>query len=160
MHVSLSGNVRENALWLPRLGFEFATLEENDAFSYYGRGPMENYCDMHAHTTTSFYESTAKAEYVPYIKPQEHGNHTACKLLGQKNGLYFVADDVFEINVSQYTPQALTKATHWDDLESNHAVNIRIDYKASGVGSNSCGPELLEKYRLAEKEIKFGFTLN
>ena len=41
----------------------------------------------------------------------------------------------------------------------NHAVNIRIDYKASGVGSNSHGPELLEKYRLAEKEIEFGFWM-
>ena len=160
MHVELLGNVRESALWLPRLGFEFTTLEENEGFSYFGRGPLENYCDMHAHTTTGLFESTARAEYVPYIKPQEHGNHTACKFLEQKNGLYFEADDVFEINVSQYTAQALTNATHWDDLKSNHAVNIRIDYKDSGVGSNSCGPELLEKYRLAEKEIKFGFTIN
>lgn len=95
MHIQLDGNVRENATWLPRLGFEFVTLEENDAFSYYGRGPLENYCDMHAHTTTSLFESTAKAEYVPYIKPQEHGNHTACKFLNQKNGLYFEADNVF-----------------------------------------------------------------
>lgn len=160
MHVSLSGKVRDSALWLPRLGFEFTTPEENDVFSYYGRGPMENYCDMHAHATMSLFESTAKAEYVPYIKPQEHGNHTACKFLNQKNGLYFEADDVFEINVSQYTSQAITNAAHWDELKTNHAVNIRIDYKASGVGSNSCGPELLGKYRLEEKEIKFGFSIN
>lgn len=159
MHVSLSGNVRENAVWLPRLGFEFATPEEKEAFTYYGRGPLENYCDMHAHTTTGWFESTAKKEYVPYMKPQEHGNHTACKFLKQKNGLCFEADDVFEINVSQYTSQALTNATHWDDLETNHAVNIRIDYKDSGVGSNSCGPELLDRYRLSEKEITFGFMV-
>lgn len=159
MHVGLEGNVRENARWLPRLGFEFTTLEENEAFSYYGKGPMENYCDMNMHVTTGLFESTAAAEYVPYIMPQEHGNHTACKFLEQKNGLHFEADDVFEINVSQYTSQALTQATHWDELETNHAVNIRIDYKNSGVGSNSCGPELIRKYRLAEKEIKFGFTV-
>lgn len=157
MHVQLSGDVREKCVWLQRLGFEFVTPEENDAFRYYGRGPLENYCDMHAHTTTGFFESTAKAEYVPYIMPQEHGNHTACKLLQQKNGLNFEADSVFEINVSEYTTQALAKATHWDELESNHAVNIRIDYKDSGVGSNSCGPSLIEKYRLAEKEIEFGY---
>lgn len=160
MHVQLDGNVRENAVWLPRLGFEFTTPEKNEAFSYYGRGPLENYCDMHAHTTTGLFESTAKAEYVPYIKPQEHGNHTACKFLNQKNGLYFEADDAFEINVSRYTSHAITNATHWDDLESNHAVNIRIDYKDSGIGSHSCGPELAEKYRLAEKEIQFGFIIN
>lgn len=159
MHVGLEGSVRENARWLPRLGFEFTTPEENEAFSYYGKGPMENYCDMNVHVTTGFFESTAKAEYVPYIMPQEHGNHTACKLLNQKNGLCFEADDVFEINVSQYTSHALTKATHWDELELNHAVNIRIDYKNSGVGSNSCGPDLIRKYRLQEKEIVFGFVV-
>lgn len=159
MHVDLKANVRDNAIWLPRLGFEFTTLEKNEVFSYYGRGPLENYCDMYAHTTTGLFESTAKAEYVPYIMPQEHGNHTGCKFLNQKNGLYFEADDVFEINVSQYTSMALTNATHWDELQLNHAVNIRIDYKDSGIGSNSCGPELLEQYRLNEKEIKFGFTV-
>lgn len=157
MHVQLSGNVRENCTWLQRLGFEFVKPEENEAFRYFGRGPMENYCDMHAHTTTEFFESTAKAEYVPYIMPQEHGNHTACKILNQRNGLNFEADSVFEINVSNYTAQALTTAMHWDELETNHAVNIRIDYKDSGVGSNSCGPSLIEKYRLAEKEIEFGY---
>lgn len=157
MHVQLSGNVRENCIWLQRLGFEFITPEENEAFCYFGRGPLENYCDMHAHTTTGFFESTARAEYVPYIMPQEHGNHTACKILNQKNGLNFEADSVFEINVSNYTTQALTTAKHWDELETNHAVNIRIDYKDSGVGSNSCGPSLIEKYRLAEKEIEFGY---
>lgn len=155
----LKGNVRENCIWLPRLGFEFETPEENETFRYYGRGPGENYCDMYAHTTTGYFESTAGAEYVPYIMPQEHGNHTACKIMDQKNGLKFKADTVFEINVSKYTAQALTNAMHWDELESNHAVNIRIDYKVSGIGSNSNGPELLKKYRLSEKEIDFGYWI-
>lgn len=157
MHVKLHGTVRENCVWLPRLGFEFVTPEANNTFRYYGRGPEENYCDMHAHTTTGYFESTAEAEYVPYIMPQEHGNHTACKSLEQKNGLSFKADTEFEINVSKYTVQTLSEAMHWDELETNHAVNIRIDYKVSGVGSNSNGPELLEQYRLSEKEITFGY---
>lgn len=159
VHVELRGKVRENCIWLPRLGFEFTTPEESEAFTYFGRGPMENYCDMHSHTTTGFFESTATAEYVPYMVPQEHGNHTACKIFSQKNGLQIKADTVFELNVSKYTAQALTKAMHWDEIQTNHAINIRIDYKASGVGSNSHGPELLEKYRLAEKEIEFGFWM-
>ena len=46
-----------------------------------------------------------------------------------------------------------------DELEKNGVVNVRIDYKDSGVGSNSCGPDLLEKYRLDEKEIQFGFSV-
>ena len=159
MHIQLNGTIRENCIWLPRLGFEFVTPKENQAFTYYGRGPWENYCDMHYHTTTGFFESTAEAEYVPYTMPQEHGNHTGCKLLNQKNGLHFSADTEFEINVSQYTSLALTRAKHIDELVSNDAVNIRIDYKGSGLGSASCGAELIEKYRLTDKEIAFGYWI-
>ncbi|NCU26645.1 hypothetical protein EOM86_07985, partial [Candidatus Nomurabacteria bacterium] len=53
----------------------------------------------------------------------------------------------------------LTKAIHTDELCEDGSVNFRIDYKVSGVGSNSCGPELLEKYRLQEKDIVFGFGM-
>ena len=114
---------------------------------------------MRLHTTTGWFESDSHKEYVPYIMPQEHGNHANCKALYMTNGLSFETDGVFEINVSDYSSQALTKAEHIDELQVNGVVNIRIDYKNSGVGSNSCGPQLLEKYRFAEKDIKFGFSV-
>ena len=69
----------------------------------------------------------------------------------------FTAEEVFEVQVSAYRAEALTKAMHMDELEKNGAVNVRIDYRGSGLGSNSCGPELLEKYRVGEKEFKFRF---
>ena len=159
MQVKLSAKVRENCVWLQRLGYELVLPKDNDVFCYYGRGPMENYCDMLLHTTTNIYESTAEQEFVNYIMPQEHGNHTGCKYLDFKNGLEFVADTEFEINVSEYSSRALAEAQHINELKKNDAVNLRIDYKNSGVGSHSCGPELLEKYRLSEKEIEFSFSI-
>ena len=159
MSVELSGNVKEKCEWLQRLGFEFRTLRKNDSFTYFGRGGGENYCDMHYHTTTGFFESNVDAEYVPYIMPQEHGNHGECKELHINGGLDFYADSVFEINVSKYSTEMLTEARHTDELFENGAVNIRIDYKNSGVGSGSCGPLLLDKYRLNEKKINFKFSI-
>ena len=64
-----------------------------------------------------------------------------------------------EFNVSHYSSDMLMKATHQNQLTKADYTNIRIDYKNSGVGSNSCGPELLEKYRLSEKEIHFEFYI-
>jgi len=157
MKIDISAEVRGNCMWLPRFGFEFKLNSENQFFRYFGKGPMENYCDMHAHTTTGWFESDVDSEYFPYIMPQEHGNHTGCKVLQMAGGLQFEADDVFEMQVSAYSTEALTRATHIDELEKNGTVNVRIDYKDSGLGSNSCGPELLEKYRLKEKTIKFSF---
>ena len=69
-------------------------------------------------------------------------------------------DDEFEINVSHYSPKNLMEAKHQDELRKDIATNIRIDYKNSGLGSNACGPELLEKYRLKEKRIHFKFYIN
>lgn len=138
---------------------EFALNGVSGEFRYYGRGPRENYRDMCRHVTTGIFESTAREEYWPYIMPQEHGNHAGCKWLELTGALRFQADRAFEINVSQYSAQALTRAAHTDELAADGLVHVRIDYKDSGLGSASCGPELLEKYRLAEKNIRFGFTI-
>ena len=44
--------------------------------------------------------------------------------------------------------QALLKAEHTDELVADGKTHLRIDYKVSGIGANSCGPELMNKYRL------------
>ena len=157
--IALKGKVRENCMWLPRLGFEFKLPLSSKKFRYYGRGPVENYCDMMLHTTTDWFDSDADKEFVNYSMPQEHGNHSNCRKLEMVDGLSFTAAKKFEINVSRYDSAAITKAKHTDELFENGCTNIRIDYKNSGIGSNSCGPVLLEKYRLDEKDINFEFYL-
>lgn len=158
--VTLNGNVREDLdTFLPRLGFEFKSPVPNDNFTYFGMGENENYCDMHHHARMGMYESSAQNEYVNYVMPQEHGNHTRAKLLQMKNGITFRSDGEFEFNVSQYDAEALTKAMHTDELYKNGFTNIRIDYKVSGIGSGSCGPQLMPKYRINEKKINFEFYI-
>ena len=155
----LDGKVKENCIWLPRLGFEFKLPYENDRFRYFGKGPTENYCDMSRHAKVDWYESDADGEYVPYIMPQEHGNHNKTKVLEIEDSLNFKAETEFEINVSHYTKEMLDKARHWDELQKDKGTNVRIDYKNSGIGSNSCGPELAKKYSLSEKDIYFVFYI-
>ena len=157
--VNLSGKVLEECVFLPRLGYEFKTIKANNEFKYFGMGDLENYIDMNHHTKIDWYESSAKNEYVNYIMPQEHGNHTKTKLLKMSNGLKFSTDGEFEFNVSEYSSCALTKGMHTDEIVKNGATNIRIDYKVSGIGSGSCGPQLLEKHQLKEKDIEFSFYI-
>jgi beta-galactosidase len=157
--VKLQGKVKENCVYLPRLGFEFSIPKKDEKFRYYGMGPFENYLDMCHHTKVGMYESTAKEEYVPYIMPQEHGNHTKTKIL-EVGGFKFSTKNEFEFSVSNYTSEMLTNAKHTDELDENRYTIVRIDYKNSGIGSNSCGPELLEEYRLKEKDINFEFSIN
>lgn len=161
LHIIVDGEINEkiNCPFLPRLGFEFTLNKENDGFTYFGMGEMENYCDMCHHTKIGKYSSTAENEYVNYIMPQEHGNHTKTKILTMDCGLEFIGDSEFEFNVSEYNSEALTEAMHIDELVKNNKTNVRIDYKASGIGSNSCGPQLLKKYWLEKGKFVFSFFI-
>ena len=155
---SLEGKIRKNANWLPRLGFEWPLPAASSAFTYFGHGPIESYCDMCHWSLVGMYESTARQEYVPYVMPQEHGNHNGVKMLRIGN-MEFTSEQDFECNVSNYTVDNLFKAQHTDELMEDGKVHLRVDYKMSGIGSHSCGPALSRKYRLEEKEICFRFSM-
>ncbi len=156
--LTLQGDIRPEAVWLPRLGFEFTLPGENREFTYYGQGPYESYCDMCHGSQMGLYTSDPHREYVNYVRPQEHGNHNQVKLL-RIGKLEFTSAQGFEMNVSRYTAAALDQAAHTDELAADGNTHLRIDYKVSGVGSNSCGPRLEEQYRLKEKQIGFQFTI-
>lgn len=154
----LQARIGANVHWLPRLGFEFTLPETSDTFTYYGRGPIESYCDMHHWAPTGMYKSTAEKEYVRYARPQEHGNHYGVKRLAIGK-MEFLSEKDFECNVSKYSMEVLYQAEHTDELVADGKIHLRIDYKVSGLGSGSVGPQLLEQYRLSEKDIRFRFFM-
>lgn len=146
-------------IFLPRLGYEFAVPQPNEGFTYFGMGPGESYCDMHLHAPMGLYHSTPEKEYVPYIRPQEHGNHYGCTYFRLDSGLTAVGDPAFECCVSQYDTYALDKARHIDELQADGRTHVRLDYKVSGIGSNSCGPRLRPEYQLDEMQVHFSLYL-
>lgn len=156
---TVNAHPREGCVWLPRFGYEFALCEDNAKFSFFGKGPGENYCDLNRYSTYGMWHSDAASEYFAYIMPQEHGNHFGVRYLEFDNGMKFVADDPFECNISKYSSAAIGKASHIDEVVSDGNTHVRIDYKNSGIGSHSCGPELIEKYRLNDTEILFKFSI-
>ncbi len=159
INYQLDGDVREDAIWLPRLGFEFALNKQNQSFKYFGMGPYENYIDMSHHVKQDWFESTASDEYVNYVRPQEHGAHRNVKVLNVENKMEFMSNKCFDINVSKYSIKQIDKAKHTDEIGDSYATHIRIDYKNSGVGSASCGPDLEPQFRLSEKKIQFTFNI-
>lgn len=152
----MNAKVRQDAIWLPRFGYEFSLPGEVKAWSYYGYGPGESYCDMKHGARMGMYHSDVDKEYVNYVRPQEHGNHTNVTWL-RAGKLEFGSEKGLDVQFSKYSTAVLYKAEHTDELEADGKTHLRIDYKASGIGSASCGPELMEKYKLNEKEIHFSF---
>ncbi|MBP3360786.1 MAG: glycoside hydrolase family 2 [Clostridia bacterium] len=154
--VSFDGDFDEYRTFIPRLGFEFKTQAKE--FEYFGYGPYESYVDMHHGSKMGMYQSDADNEYVDYIKPQEHGNHYNTKYL-KLGGYVFESTQGFEFNVSNYSTEELETKMHNYELQKDEFTNVRIDYKVSGIGSGSCGPQLMEKYQLKDKKIKFNFRI-
>ncbi len=152
-------NVTEKLPQMLRFGAVFTLAKDNNAFSYFGMGPTENYVDLSRHTKIGLYESDARKEYVPYIRPQEYGNHTRTKELNINSGLTFFANDVMDFQVSHYTAGQLCKTKHGKELVEDDATYVRIDYKNQGIGSASCGPQTDYKYKMNEKEFDFGFKI-
>ena len=156
VELNLDGKVRENVFWLPRLGFELQLPDADADFRYFGMGPGESYCDLHHHAAMGMYDSNAEKEYVPYVMPQEHGNHYDTRML-EVGGMVFTGR--FECCVSQYNAQTLYHARHSNEMLPDGQTHVRIDYRVSGIGSNSCGPQLEPRYRLDETDIRFEFTM-
>ena len=115
---------------------------------------------MRRHALTGLYRSSASAEVVPYVRPQEHGNHYGVTYLSTDSGLTFTGDVPFECCVSPYDAIMLDKALHTDGLHSDGRTHLRVDYRVSGIGSNSCGPALEPQFRIDEDKIRFTVCLH
>jgi len=105
------------------------------------------------------YLTTVDDMFENYLMPQENGSRygTLWAVVSNEQGmgLKFTGCPSFSFNASHYTPEDLTAASHPHELARRKETIVSIDYKMSGLGSNSCGPELLEKYRFNEKEFNF-----
>ncbi len=57
------------------------------------------------------------------------------------------------------TQEELEKAAHNYELAEADSTVLCIDYAQNGIGSNSCGPAVIDSYRFDEETFQFEFTL-
>ena len=162
LRVTCDASIREEATHLPRFGFMFRMPEGNERMSYFGYGPMESYEDKCLAARLSRFSSSVSANFEPYIFPQENGAHKGCRDATvtdeSGHGLRFEAP-CFSFSCSHYSPEQLTRTAHHYQLTEERETTVIIDYRQNGIGSQSCGPELLQRYRLSEKQIHFEFEV-
>lgn len=147
---------------LPRLGVVLALKPGLENLLWYGRGSLENYWDRKRSSIIDLYGSTVTDQYVPYILPQEHGNHTDVRwlsLFGDKAGLRVAARGVFEFTASHFTAQDLTAAFHTYDLKPRPEIYLSLDLHQRGLGTASCGPDTLPQYKIGPGKHRFSYVL-
>ncbi len=147
---------------LPRLGW-FLTLPAGfENFRYYGNGPQENYCDRNAGSIVSRFESTVTEQYVPYILPQECGNHTAVRWAAVddgRNGMLAVAPTLMECSAHHFTPADFFGALHTNELEPRAETFFNLDLAQRGLGTATCGEDALPCYRIHSGVHRFHLWL-
>jgi len=154
---------RTEVEYLPRLGYSLELPEEFDRVTYYGRGPGENYADKMEAARFGQYKSTVEDMFEPYVDPQENGQRTGCRYFTLTNlmgtGLMVVGLPEFCATAHFFTAHQMEEALHIPELEPNDYITLHIDYAQGGLGSNSCGPEPLEQYRLKPEKAAYSFLL-
>ena len=147
---------------IPRLGIRFRVAD--DSFSYFGRGPVENYWDRNCGTFKSIFHSSASKEYYPYVRPQECGHHTDVDWLSVDG---VTVQGQFEFNALRQTIEdldgGLTKSqTHIGDVPVREFTEVCIDYHMSGVGGyDSWGSRPEPFYTLwSDHSYSYSFTLH
>ena len=147
---------------LPRFGVRMFLDKKLSAARYFGMGPQESYCDKHQAASHGLYQANVDDLHEDYIRPQENGSHYDCEYVELNNSRYGIvasAEKAFSFNVSYYTQEELEKKTHNYELIESDSVVFCVDYALNGIGSNSCGPVVLDQYRFDDVLFRFQFTL-
>src|SRR6185437_1758509 len=147
---------------LPRLGVTLTAPAGFEAVEWLGVGPGDTYSDRNRAGWVGRFEGTVAGQYVPYVVPQEHGNRTGLRWLALRSGeagLRFTPTKPCEGSVSHFTPDDLFAATHAHQLTPRPEVLINLDVAQRGLGTASCGPDTLERYRIGPGAYELAFEM-
>ncbi len=138
----------------PRIGLELLLHPSFTHLCYHGRGPWENYVDRRDGTRFGWHRCDLARIDLPYVMPQEYGHFTDVRELridGGSGGFHVTADALFEGNFLPHTTGQLYACTHREDLGRAPGASLHLDIAHRGVGTRSCGPDTLPRYRLLDR---------
>jgi len=150
---------------LARLGVRLFLKKDMDQFSYFGRGPMENYADRKYGADVGVYASSVKQQLTPYEKPMECGNHEDIRwaTLRSANGAVLTVNqdqDLLQVSALPYGDEELEKTEYKVDLPASSSTVLCISARTLGVGSNSCGPRPTAACTIHSEPARFSYELH
>ncbi|MBO4892748.1 MAG: DUF4981 domain-containing protein [Prevotella sp.] len=155
-----------------RYGMQLQMPKAYNKVQYYGRGPVENYCDRNSSEFIGVYDNKVADEYYSYVRPQESGNHTDIRWFrvidANGKGLEFYGNAPMECSALNYLVADLddgprkekTPGHHSGDLIERPLTQIHIQQKQMGLGCvNSWGAWPREEYRVPYQDYDFTFVI-
>jgi len=152
-----------------RFGMLMTLPREFGDFTWYGRGPHENYVDRNGDTFMGIWNGRVEDQAFHYYRPQETGNKTDVRWLELKNhnGVTIRVEGAQPLSVSatnnlpeDLDPGKTKKQQHWSDIIPRNDVVLCVDLFQRGVaGLQSWGAKPLDQYRFMEKEYTYTYTI-
>ncbi len=164
IRLDIAADVADNVPFLPRFGVEFLMPAEAEYLSYFGRGPVESYRDKRHASRQGVFTSTVSDHFEHYVRPQENMAHADPRWMQVTSVaghalLAVSTGEAFSFNCAHFTPKQLTETAHDYELVPLAETCVNLDACQSGIGSNSCGPALHERWQMKEKHITFSVRL-
>jgi beta-galactosidase len=176
-------DVPEELADLPRVGVTFTLPARFTWMRWFGRGPHENYPDRCASAMFGRWEGPIDES--PYLVPQEFGLRTDCawmELVDRRSGDVVRIDALdaqvpanpphpardgtgsatLHVAATRYSPRDLYAASTHTVLPdgSDRPVVVHVDVAQRGLGTASCGPDVLDRYRLPAGRFEFAYQLS
>ena len=155
-----------------RYGMQLQMPKQFDRVQYYGRGPVENYCDRNNSEFIGVYNNKVADEYYSYIRPQESGNHTDIRWFRVINengkGLEFYSNAPMEASALNYLMSDLDDGPnknkkigrHSGDLTERPLTQVHIQQRQMGLGCvNSWGAWPRREYQMPYQDYDFTFAI-
>ncbi len=171
--LQLSLKKKGNLPDLPRLGIKLILNENLEHFQWFGLGPHDSYNDRKSSVSYGLWQSSVNEQFTSFPRPQHHGNKEETQLirfyLGSPNnqkltengqGLEIKSlEKPFSFSALHFDEVDFYDAKHSYELTARKEIILQLDAKMMGLGNSSCGPGVLEKHTLTEKEYKLNLQL-
>ncbi len=148
---------------VPRIGSVWETTAGLDEIEWFGQGPWETYPDRCTGAPVGTYRAKVAQLFTPYLRPQESGGRHGVRrfaLTGNGMGMVVHLDEPRQVSVSRYRAADLAVATHHDELVPRASCVVHIDAAHRGLGTASCGPDTLPRYRIGPGAYRWSWVLS
>jgi len=164
-YTALADNLPE----MMRFGMIMTLPKEYNDFTWYGRGPWENYIDRNDDTFMNVWNGKVEDQAFPYFRPQETGNKTDVRWLTLKNnsgkGIRINGHQPLSVSATNNKPEdwdpgTTKKQQHLSDILPRHETVLCVDLFQKGLaGLDSWWSQPLDQYRFFGKNYQYSYTI-
>ena len=153
---------------LPRVGMQCQVAKALDKWSWYGRGPWENYRDRNSGAILGIHSGRIADLWHGYAKTQENSNRTDVRWTefraSSGGGLRFEStdDQPLEVGCYPFAEADLDGERRAVDVPERDYLTVHISHAQMGVGGeDSWGARTLPQYQLpAGKIYRYAFRIS